>query len=66
MFFVSPFFLTWSRKYFKYSQGPQQNESFDMSNERELMASADKHHVDAINGLQKAKRLYSLERRPLM
>lgn len=63
MYFISPFFLPWSRKHFKHSRDPQPSSPFDISNERELMASTDKHHVDVVNSLQTVKRLYSLERR---
>ena len=68
MYFVSPFLLRWSQKHFRFSQPPQQNKAFDYRepSERSLMASADKHHADAVDNLQKAKRRYFMERRSLM
>lgn len=68
MYFVSPLFLVWSRKDFNQPRPPRQNEpaNFNPPSERELMASADKHHAEAVNTLQKAKRLYFLERGPFL
>ncbi len=66
MLFISTILFVWRHNYFRHSRIPQQNKSFNTTSERKLIASADKHHVDAVNGLQKVKRLYSLERRLLM
>ncbi|EKU97639.1 hypothetical protein Lepto7375DRAFT_6855 [Leptolyngbya sp. PCC 7375] len=68
MYFVSPFFLAWSRKSFKYWRFSrrQQPSNFSASNERSLTVSTDKHHVDAVSEVQKVKRLYFLERGPFM
>lgn len=68
MYFVSPFFLAWCHKSFKYWRFSrrQQSSDFSASNERSLTASTDKHHIDAVSEVQKVKRLYFLERGPFV
>ena len=58
MYFVSPLFLAWTRKYLNRSQPLRPNRplKYCEPNERQLMASADKHHTDAVNELQRVKR----------
>ena len=68
MYLISPFFFAWSRRPFKHWQffRRQQSSEFNASSEKNLTASTDKHHVDAVSEVQKVKRLYFLERGPFL
>ena len=70
MYFVSPVFLAWSQQFFKRPNLPQENGlpqfNSNTTNERTLIESANKHHLNAVNNFQKVKRIYFLERGPFL
>lgn len=66
MFFISPWLLNRSGQCFNHPHPQNKPSDLTIPNERTLMASADQHHFVAVNDLQKAKRVYFLERAPFL
>lgn len=63
MFFIPTFYYLWSRdalSRMRFRRGA------DNPAEKDTTASTHQHHADAVDNLQKLKRVHSLERRPFL